>query len=85
MRRKKRNFEAEIAEVQEKLKKAEGRVKELQKKMRALMAERDAEVHQALNAVMGEKHLTIDDVLKLVKASEGKEADAPKEKKGKGK
>ena len=83
MRRKKRNFEAEITEVKEKIKKAEGRVKELQKKMRALVMERDAEVHQALNEVMSQKHLTIEDVLKLVKESGAKEADAPKEKKGK--
>lgn len=67
MRRKKRNFEAEIAEIEQKIKKAEKRVKDLKGKLKVIIQERDMEVHQALAAAMSEKKMDINDVLKLVK------------------
>ena len=67
VRRKKRNFEAEIAEIEQKIKKAEKWVKDLKGKLKVIIQERDMEVHQALAAAMSEKKMDINDVLKLVK------------------
>lgn len=67
MRRKKRDFAAEIAEMEAKIKKAEGLVKDLKGKLKEIQKDRDMEVHQALAGAMGEKNLNINDVLKLVK------------------
>ena len=80
MRRKKRDFAAEIDEMEQKVKKAEGRVKDLKEKLKEIKKDRDAEVHQALAAAMTEKNLDINDVLKLVKGAASNEKP---EKKGK--
>lgn len=80
MRRKKRNFEAEIAEIEQKIKKAEKRVKDLKGKLKVIIQERDMEVHQALAAAMSEKKMDINDVLKLVKDYPAAETENTSEK-----
>ena len=74
MRRKKRDFAAEIAELEQKIKKAEKRLKDLKGKLKEIIQERDMAVHQALAVAMAEKNLDINDVLKLVKDSPAAEA-----------
>lgn len=65
-RRKKRDFESEITEIERKLKKKNDEIKELQSKLMVVKSERDAEVHQALASAMKEKNLSIEDVVKLI-------------------
>ena len=66
MRRKKRNFEQEIAEIEAKLKKKMEDVKNLQSKLAMVKSERDSEINQALATVMKEKNLSISDVVRLI-------------------
>lgn len=74
MRRKKRDFAAEVAAMEKKIKNAEKRVKDLKGKLKEIINDRDMEVHQALAAAMKEKNLNINDVLKLVEDSPAGEA-----------